>query len=57
MWQLAMCGAVRLAAGWGWWTTAVAREEQRKRKMGREEELGRLREKGGEREEVTDQEQ
>lgn len=51
-----MCGAVRLAAGWGWWTTAVAREEQRKRKMGREEELGRLREKGGERE-VTDQEQ
>lgn len=53
-----MCGAVRLAAGWGWWTTAVAREEQRKRKTGgREEELGRLREKEGEREEVTDQEQ
>lgn len=29
MWQLAMCVAVRLAAGW--WTTAVARVEERER--------------------------
>lgn len=39
MWQLAMCVAVRLAAGW--WTTAVARVEQRER----EGKRGRKREK------------